>query len=80
MNELSAWLAVNTPLESEPHKYIELFANERMRLLGLNTVSKYVERLNLDPREAQILYQHVAPPETWLFRYIAAFDVLREAI
>ena len=80
MNELSAWLAVNTPLESEPHKYIELFADERMRLLGLNTLTKYVERLNLDPREAQILYQHVAPPETWLFRYIAAFDVLREAI
>ena len=80
MNQLSAWLAVNTPLESEPHKFIELFANERMRLLGLNTLTQYVERLNLDPREAQILHQHVAPPETWLFRYIAAFDVLREAI
>ena len=80
MRELSAWLAANTPLEPEVNKFVELFAQERMRLLGDKTIEHYVARLQRDPQEAMYLHQHLAPPETWLFRYGAAFEVLREHI
>ena len=78
MRELSAWLAANTPLEPEVNKFVELFAQERMRLLGDKTIEHYVARLQRDPQEAMYLHQHLSPPETWLFRYVAAFEVLRE--
>ena len=80
MRQLSAWLAANTPLEPEVNKFVELFAHERMRLLGDKTIEHYVARLQRDPQEAMNLHQHLAPPETWLFRYVAAFEVLREHI
>ena len=80
MKELSEWLAANTPLEPEVNKFVELFAQERMRLLGDKTIAHYVARLQRDPKEAMNLHQHLAPPETWLFRYVAAFEVLREEL
>ena len=80
MKELSEWLAANTPLEPEVNKFVELFAQERMRLLGDKTITHYVARLQRDPKEAMNLHQHLAPPETWLFRYVAAFEVLREEL
>lgn len=51
-----------------------------MRLLGDKTIAHYVARLQRDPKEAMNLHQHLAPPETWLFRYVAAFEVLREEL
>jgi len=80
VKELSEWLAANTPLEPEVNKFVELFAQERMRLLGDKTITHYVARLQRDPKEAMNLHQHLAPPETWLFRYVAAFEVLREEL
>ena len=80
MKELSDWLAANTPLEPEVNKFVELFAQERMRLLGDKTIAHYVARLQRDEKEAMNLHQHLAPPETWLFRYVAAFEVLREEL
>ena len=80
MKELSEWLAANTPLEPEVNKFVELFAQERMRLLGDKTITHYVARLQRDEKEAMNLHQHLAPPETWLFRYVAAFEVLREEL
>lgn len=80
MKELSEWLAANTPLEPEVNTFVELFAQERMRLLGDKSISQYVARLQRDPKEAMNLHQHLAPPETWLFRYVAAFEVLREEL
>ena len=80
MKELSEWLAANTPLEPEVNKFVELFAQERMRLLGDKTIAHYVARLQRDEKEAMNLHQHLSPPETWLFRYVAAFEVLREEL
>jgi len=80
VKELSEWLAANTPLEPEVNKFVELFAQERMRLLGDKTITHYVARLQRDEKEAMNLHQHLAPPETWLFRYVAAFEVLREEL
>ena len=80
MKELSEWLAANTPLEPEVNKFVELFAQERMRLLGDKTIAQFVARLQRDPKEAMNLHQHLAPPETWLFRYGAAFEVLRDEL
>ena len=57
MKELSEWLASNTPLEPEVNKFVELFAQERMRLLGDKSISQYVARLHRDPKEAMNLHQ-----------------------
>lgn len=74
------WLSANTSLEPVVNKFGELFARERMRLLGDKTIAEYVARLNRDSKEAMNLYQHLSPPETWLFRYVASFEVLREEL
>ncbi|MCE9618990.1 MAG: hypothetical protein K8R92_03675 [Planctomycetes bacterium] len=77
MKELTAWLAAHTPLDSQLNSFVELFAVERMRLLKCSTAAEYVARLERDPQEAKSLFHHLAPPETWLFRYAAAFEALR---
>lgn len=53
--------------------------DERRREVG-GDLDEYAVRLERDPDELARLRERIAVPETWLFRYPAAFELLRERL
>lgn len=51
---------------------------ERRRALGMPSLDDYATRAAADPAERGRLRERITVPETWLFRYPAAFELLRE--
>jgi chemotaxis protein methyltransferase WspC len=55
---------------------IAAIVDERRREVG-GGLDEYAVRLERDPDELERLRERIAVPETWLFRYPAAFELLR---
>lgn len=51
---------------------------ERRRALQMPSVDEYAARAAADPTERGRLRERITVPETWLFRYPAAFELLRQ--
>ena len=54
----------------------EALVRERMRELGCEGESDYLQHLRADAGEIDRVTAAIAVPETWLFRYPASFDLL----
>ncbi|MDZ4828755.1 MAG: CheR family methyltransferase [Phycisphaerae bacterium] len=52
----------------------------RMRALDVHDDAEYARRLESDGAEAALAQSLVAVPETWLFRGLASFELLRERL
>jgi chemotaxis protein methyltransferase WspC len=59
---------------------LEGAARERMKSLGLNSLSHYADLLTAQSAERQCLIELIVVPETWFFRYPESFTQLQSLV
>lgn len=76
MSACEQWALASLPLETAVMGHAVREAQRRAAELRLDE-SAFVERLTSDRAEVERLLRTVVPPETWLFRHGAAFEMVR---
>lgn len=79
--DLQAWIAEQTGLHPDllNQPWFESLMNQRLAQHGLQpTAHDYRQLLQEDAEEMQRVMRQVAVPETWFFRYRAAYDYLAD--
>lgn len=76
MSACERWAQASLPLETAVMGHAVREAQRRAAELRLDE-SAFVERLIADRTEVERLLRTVVPPETWLFRHGAAFEMVR---
>lgn len=79
MSDCERWLRETLPLEPAVLGQAVHEARRRAAELGVDETTM-AARLRDDRLETERLLQLVVPPETWLFRHAAAFELLRDAL
>ena len=76
MSACERWVHASLPLEATVLVHATREAQRRAAELRLDETT-FVERLRVDRDEVERLLRVVVPPETWLFRHAAAFELVR---
>lgn len=76
MSPCERWVQASLPLEATVMAHAAREAQRRAAELRLDEAA-FVERLQSDREEVERLVRTVVPPETWLFRHVAAFELVR---
>lgn len=77
MSDCERWVRETLPLEASVATQAVREARRRASELRLDE-SSYATRLSTDRAEVERLLRLVVPPETWLFRHGACFELVRE--
>ena len=76
MSACERWVHASLPLEATVLVHATREAQRRAAELRLDEAT-FVERLRAERDEVERLLRVVVPPETWLFRHAAAFELVR---